>query len=140
MSMMSGRAVTILLVEDNRVDREAVTRAFARHRLTNPIEVASDGVDALDALRGTGGRSPVPRPYIVLLDLNLPRMGGLELLRELRADQDLKSSVVFVLTTSNRDEDRAVAYALNVAGYVVKRDIGKLVQMLDLYWRVVELP
>lgn len=137
---MLGRAVTILLVEDNKVDREAVTRVFARRRLGNPIEIATDGVEALDALRGTGERAPVPRPYIVLLDLNLPRMGGLELLRAIRADESLKSSVVFVLTTSNRDEDRAEAYRLNVAGYVVKRDVAKLVELLDLYWHVVELP
>lgn len=137
---MPGRAVTILLVEDNKVDREAVTRVFTRRRLENRIEIASDGVEALDALRGTGGRAPVPRPYIVLLDLNLPRMAGLELLRAIRADEDLKTSVVFVLTTSNRDEDRTEAYRLGVAGYVVKRDVAKLVELLDLYWSVVELP
>jgi len=140
---MNHREVNVVLVEDNAVDREAVRRAFRRHRIANPIHEANDGVEALALLRGAAGRG-VPRPYLLLLDLNLPRMGGLELLEALRADEDLHDTVVFVLTTSARDEDRLASYAQNVAGYIVKSDVGagfvRLVTMLDHYWRVVELP
>ena len=137
---MPGRAVTILLVEDNHVDREAIMRAFARQGLRHPVQMASDGVEALEILRGQGGRAPLGRPHVLLLDLNLPRMGGLQLLRRLREDDELRASVVFALTTSNRDEDRAEAYRLNVAGYVVERAVGALAELLDRYLRLVELP
>jgi CheY-like chemotaxis protein len=140
---MNHREVNVLLVEDNAVDREAVRRAFRRHRIANPVYEANDGVEALALLRGEPGRC-VPRPYLLLLDLNLPRMGGLELLEALRADEALHDTVVFVLTTSARDEDRVASYAHNVAGYIVKSDVGagfvRLVTMLDHYWRIVELP
>ena len=121
---MTGRSVNILLVEDNAVDQEAIQRAFKRHRIANPIHVAADGIEALARLRGTNGLTKLPRPYLVLLDLNLPRLNGVELLREIRGDPELHDSIVFVLTTSKRDEDRMASYDLNVAGYVVKSDVG----------------
>ena len=136
--------VNVLLVEDNEVDREAVRRAFARHRIANPIHTAIDGVEALDLLRGTNGKERLPRPYLVLLDINMPRMSGIELLRELRADPDLHDSIVFVLTTSKSDEDKVAAYGANVAGYIIKSDVGAgfvgLVSLLDHYWKIVEFP
>ncbi len=141
---MNTRTVQVLLVEDNAVDREGVRRAFARHRIANPIVDAIDGVDALDVLRGTNGREKIARPYLILLDINMPRMTGIELLQAIRADPTLRDSVVFVLTTSQADEDRMEAYDANVAGYVVKRDVGahfvRLVELLQCYWRIVELP
>ncbi len=89
-----------------------------------------------------GGR--VPRPHLILLDLNMPRMGGLEFIKTLREDRSLCDSVVFVLTTSKSDEDLSAAYRSHVAGYIVKSEIGdsfsSLVQMLDAYWQIVELP
>lgn len=140
---MSGRTVNILLVDDNEVDVEAVLRGFARHRIANPVTVAQDGLDALAALRGIG-RPPVPRPNLVLLDLAMPRMNGVEFLAALRADPDLKDTLVFVLTTSAADEDKVASYDYNVAGYIVKQDAGegfvRLVTMLDHYWRIVEFP
>jgi CheY-like chemotaxis protein len=140
---MTHKTVTILLVEDNLVDREAVLRAFARVRIANPVVCAVDGVDALNALRGHD-RERVPRPYLVLLDLNLPRMGGIEFLRTLREDEELRDSVVFVLTTSKRDEDRVASYDFNVAGYILKSEVGtgfmKLISLLEHYWRIVEFP
>lgn len=136
--------VQVLLVEDNDVDREAVRRAFRQHRIANPIHAARDGLEALEVLRGDVERRALRRPYVVLLDLNMPRMDGIELLRELRADPALRDSVVFVLTTSKADEDRTAAYDLNVAGYICKSDVGtgfiRLVELLDHYWRVVVLP
>lgn len=140
---MNTKTVQVLLVEDNEVDREAVRRAFRAHRIANPIRDAVDGVEALEILRGTSGREKLERPFIVLLDISMPRMDGIELLRELRNDRDLRDAVVFVLTTSRSEEDKVAAYDANVAGYIPKEDAGAgfvtLVSMLDSYWKVVEL-
>jgi CheY-like chemotaxis protein len=140
---MNTSTVTVLLVEDNPIDCEAVRRGFAKQRIANPIVEAGDGYAALALLRGTA-RPRIQRPYILLVDLNMPRMNGIEFITELRADPELRDSVVFVLTTSRSDEDRVASYNLNVAGYVVKTDVGpgfiRLVEMLDHYWRIVELP
>jgi len=137
---MPGGTVNVLLVEDNEVDVEAVERAFQEHRIVNPITVARDGREALEALRS----GTVERPYLILLDLNLPRMDGIEFLEALRADPTLQDSIVLVLTTSNRDEDKIASYKLNVAGYILKSEVGdgllKLTKMLDRFWRVVEFP
>jgi CheY-like chemotaxis protein len=140
MSNVSYKHATILLVEDDDIDAKIVERAFYKLRIANPIIRAKDGVMALELLKdGT-----VSRPYIVLLDLNMPKMGGLELLKELRADINLKNSIVFVLTTSKDDEDKIAAYNQNIAGYIVKERLqngfDELVKLLDYYWRIVELP
>ncbi|GIW79375.1 MAG: two-component system response regulator [Gemmatales bacterium] len=144
MQMASHKTVHVLLVEDDEVDVEAVKRSFQKARIANPLHVASDGDDALNILRGQGGKPPLPRPYVVLLDLNMPKRSGLEFLREVRRDPALHDSVVFVLTTSNNENDRTAAYDLNVAGYIPKPKVGEefleMVRMLDYYWRVVELP
>lgn len=142
--MPGSNTVTVLLVEDDEVDRRVVHRAFAKHKIANPIVEARDGLDALEIIRGKNGSPPLPRPYLVLLDLNMPRMNGMEFLEEVRKDSRLKDSVVFVLTTSHEEQDRFQAYQLNVAGYMVKADAGadfiNAVEMLDHYWRVVEFP
>ena len=139
-----SRTVNILLVEDNAIDREGVRRAFARHRISNPIHDAIDGVEALDVLRGANGKVALPRPHIILLDINMPRMNGVEFLQRLRADEHLHDSVVFVLTTSSSEEEKMAAYDLNVAGYIVKSNVGpgfiRLVELLERYWTLVELP
>lgn len=139
---METETVHVLLVEDNEVDREAVERALREQRIGNPIHVARDGIEALELLRAAD--PPFPRPYLILLDLNMPRMDGIEFLKEIRDDASLHDSIVFVLTTSNLDEDKVAAYDSNVAGYMVKEDAGngflKLIGMLDHYWRVVEFP
>ena len=141
---MTTAPVNILLVEDNDVDVETVERAFRKYKIANPVTVAVDGLEALQILRGEGGHEKFQRPYIVLLDLNLPRMNGIEFLEELRRDEQLGDSVVFVLTTSNSPEDKNASYNHNIAGYMVKTEIGRdflsLAEMLDCYWRVVELP
>lgn len=135
-----GTPVHLLLVEDDDIDAMGVERALKRRRIVNPLVRARDGVEALEFLRG----GKVARPYLILLDLNMPRMGGLEFIRELRDDPALANSVVFVLTTSKSDEDLAAAYRSHVAGYIVKSEIGDsfggLVRMLDAYWQIVELP
>lgn len=140
---LSHEEVTVLLVEDNDVDVEATRRAFGRHRIANRVVVAHDGIEALEVLRGEG-EEPLHQPYIILLDLNMPRMNGIEFLQEIRSDPDLKKSVVFIVTTSDADKDRVRSYDLNVAGYIVKSNIGpdfeRLIGMLDSYWKVVTLP
>jgi len=107
------------------------------------IRHAIDGVEALAMLRQ---RTPTPlqRPYIVLLDLKMPRMGGLQFLKELRSDDTLRRTVVFVLSTSNSEEDRRQAYDAGVAGYLSKNqsggDFGRVLQMLRYYLDIVDLP
>ena len=143
-SDVDPRSVHLLLVEDDEIDAEAVQRAFKRERILNPVTVVSDGIEALEALRGENGRDPVPRPYVVLLDLNMPRMSGLEFLEAVRSDPDLRRSVVFVLTTSESDEDKVAAYDQFVAGYILKSRAGEdfleVIKLLQSYWRVVEFP
>jgi CheY-like chemotaxis protein len=135
---------TLLVVEDDEVDLMAIKRGFKQQKIANDLVAAKDGVEALRILRGGPGREPLPKPYIILLDLNMPRMNGFEFLGELRQDPVLRTSVVFVLTTSKSDEDRARAYASNVAGFNVKADAGRCfldaIEMLDHYWKIVELP
>lgn len=138
------RGVNILLVEDDDVDVMAVKRAFNELKIANPLYVAHDGIEALEMLRGTNGHTPLSRPYIIILDLNMPRMGGLEFLEVVRADPDLHRSVVFAMTTSADEEDRVRAYDKNVSGYVLKHRPGHsfldAVSMIEHFWRVVELP
>jgi CheY-like chemotaxis protein len=133
--------VSILLVEDDDIDAMSVERGIKKLKLANPLYRAKNGLEALNLLRG---ESAIERPYIILLDLNMPIMGGLEFLHEIREDKDLKDSIIFVLTTSSADEDRISAYHEHVAGYIVKSDVKdgfeKVLNMLDLYWRVVLLP
>ena len=135
--------VNILLVEDDDVDAEAVRRGFAKARVDTPIFRASTGVQALEQLRSPN--SPLKdSPYIILLDLKMPQMNGIEFLDAVRNDQLLSKSIVFVLTTSNDSQDRTAAYDRFVAGYITKSKAGvdfhDLIHMLDHYRRVVELP
>ena len=136
--------VNILLVEDDEVDVMAVRLALKELKIANPVFRAADGIDALEMLRGTNGKTRMPRPYVILLDLNMPRMGGLEFLDELRADPDLQRSVVFVMTTSTAEEDRFRAYNKNISGYVLKSSPAhtfiQAVIMLDHFWRIIEFP
>ncbi len=142
--MKPKRAASILLVEDDDIAAETVHRAFSRAHVANPIYRARDGLEALDALRGTGARDAISRPLVVLLDLRMPRMGGLKFLEELRRDPDIADTVVFMLTTSSDQNDRLAAYRHHVAGYIVKsqleHDLGGLIELLEAYWKVVEFP
>ena len=138
---MMGRQLNILLVEDDDVDVMNVKRAFSKNHITNPLFVAADGVEALETLRG--GDLPQSR-RVVLLDLNMPRMNGIEFLRELRNDPALAATPVVVLTTSNDDRDKVDAYNLNVAGYLVKpvtfEGFCELMVALNKFWSLVEMP
>jgi CheY-like chemotaxis protein len=121
--MTKPAAFSLLLVDDDDVAAEAVVRGLRKHSFECPIVIAEDGKAALQILRGIHERK-VAQPLLVLLDLNMPRMNGIEFLRELRTDNALKSTVVFVLTTSGADADRAKAYEQCVAGYMVKSGVG----------------
>jgi CheY-like chemotaxis protein len=121
-----------------------LSRAFKAANISNPLYFAHDGIEALEMLRGTNGRPQLPRPYLILLDLNMPRMDGIEFLKELRKDEELKKSIVFIMTTSDADEDKAKAYDLGVAGYILKSNPAnaflETAALLNTYWRVVEFP
>lgn len=138
------KSVQILLAEDDLIDEKAFLRAIGKLRITNPITVAHDGVEAWEILKGVNGRPPLPRPNLLILDINMPRMNGLELLQKIRNDPELHDSIVFMLTTSNDDEDKIEAFHLNVAGYMLKSEVGssflEAVELVDKYWRVVEFP
>lgn len=135
--------VTFLIVDDDEVAVMSIKRALKKLRLTNPIEVAHDGREALDVLRGSPDNPPLKKPYIILLDINMPRMNGLEFLAEVREDRELEHSVVFVLTTSDAPSDIAAAYAHKTAGYIVKEDpqnsVRSAIEMLNSYTEIVSL-
>jgi len=136
--MPSSRVVTILLVEDDEVDVKALKWAFEKLKVANPLVIARDGVEAWEMLKD------LSRPYLIITDLNMPRMNGIELLRKIRQSPDHRDSIVFVLTTSNDEQDKIDAYGLNVAGYMLKTDMGtsftRAISLIDNYWKVVEFP
>jgi CheY-like chemotaxis protein len=138
---MSNSSLNILLVEDDEVDVMNVRRAFDKNHITNPLFVASNGLEGLEKLRS--GEVPQGR-RIVLLDLNMPKMNGIEFLRELRNDPALAATPVVVLTTSNNDRDKIDAFNLNVAGYLVKpvtfAEFSDVMVTLNKYWTLVEMP
>lgn len=141
---IAAEAATILLVEDNDVDRESVRRAFQRHNIGNQVVEVVDGVEALDVLRGVAGIEALQRPYLVLLDLALPRVDGLTVLKEMRADPLLRDSIVFVFTTSKDAGDVQSCYEHQVAGYLVKGEVGPglsgLAELIQSYANVVHFP
>ncbi len=136
--------LSVLVVDDDVVDAKALRRAFRRRNIDFPLLFEEDGIEALKRLRGTDDKVRPARPFLVLLDINMPRMNGLEFLKELRADPELKKTVVFMLTTSRAEDDKAAAYAQNVAGYIVKSDVGehfdKLIGLLNCYNDLVRFP
>jgi CheY-like chemotaxis protein len=135
--------LNILLVEDDDGDAKAVERAFRKAKIANPIVRAVDGVEALEMLKGENGRARPPSPCIMLVDVNMPRKNGIQFVEALRSDESLHHSIVFMLTTSKREEDMMAAYSLNVAGYIVKATAGQdflnLINLMDSYWRIVEV-
>ena len=143
---MAGRMLNILLVEDDALDVMNVQRAFKKNNITNPLFVAENGLDALDLLRGVGGEPPkIPaQRRLILLDLNMPKMNGIEFLRELRADPALALIPVIVLTTSDEDRDKVEAYQLSVAGYILKpvtlASFVETMATLNNYWTLSEVP
>ena len=126
------------------MDVALTKRAFQAQGVENPIHVASNGKVALDMLLGRGTLALSPVPQIILLDLNLPEMGGLEFLKELRMNPQLKSCSVFVMTGQSSTQDLLQAYDLNVAGYIVKpiqySSFVQKIATLQSFWNLIELP
>ena len=138
--------LNILLIEDDEVDVMTVKRAFKKGNIMNPLYIAGDGLEALAMLRGEAGKpSLIPNDRrIILLDLNMPKMNGLEFLKALRSDSTIGHIPVVVLTTSNEEKDRIQAYDLNVAGYILKpisfTDFVENMVTLNHYWTLCEMP
>ncbi|MBM0743095.1 response regulator [Phormidium sp. CLA17] len=144
--MQESRLINVLLVEDDEVDVMNVRRAFKKSNISNPLYIATNGIEALAMLRRSSNQCDAIPAYrrLILLDLNMPKMGGIEFLNALRADPVLKKTPVVVLTTSNRDQDRAEAYHFNIAGYLVKpvtfNAFTELMATLNQYWMLCEMP
>ena len=138
---MDDRRLNILLVEDDELDVMNVQRAFRKNNILNPLHIAGNGLEALEVLRSDA--MPKER-RLILLDLNMPKMGGIEFLKELRADPELRAATVVVLTTSDEERDKVKAYDLNVAGYILKpvtlAAFIEIMAALNKYWSVNELP
>ncbi|MCC8400525.1 response regulator [Paraburkholderia sp. MMS20-SJTN17] len=145
LSQVTSNPVHILLVEDSPTDVLMTREAFEYYEVLNPLHVAQDGVEALDFLRRKGRHLDAPRPGLIILDLNLPKKSGREVLQELKADPDLMSIPVVVLTTSKSEEDVARTYGLHANCYVTKPvDFTLFVDVLhrinDFWFNVVTLP
>ena len=138
------KEVSIVLVEDDEVDAKSVERALTKLKIVNPYYHTRNGLEALELLTGNDHQKPLPKPYLVILDLNMPLMGGIEFLQALRKDPEIEDTIVFVLTTSSADEDRVAAYKEHIAGYIVKSDMVNgftdVIELLDSYWRIVVFP
>jgi len=139
------RQIVVLLVEDDPGDVLMTREAFADYKLRNQLHVVDDGVQALEFLRQEGDFAEAPRPDIVLLDLNLPRMDGREVLAAIKSDPELASIPVVVLTTSEAEEDVVRSYSLHANAYVTKpvdfeRFIDVVRQIDDFFVTVVRLP
>lgn len=136
---MTQRLVNILLVEDDEVDVMNVKRAFSKNNIKNPLFVAGNGVEALEMLED----KIIPLPKIIILDINMPKMNGIEFLKVLRENERLKNISVFVMTTSNEDSDKIKAYNLNVAGYILKplsfEKFLVSVSTLNNFWQLCEM-
>ncbi|NMG07000.1 response regulator [Brasilonema sp. UFV-L1] len=144
---MSANNKTILLVEDNPDDEALAIRALKRNHISNEIVVAHDGVEALDYLFGTGvyaGRNINLKPTVILLDLKLPRIDGIEVLRRLREDERTKLLPVVILTTSNEEQDMLNSYSLGCNSYIRKPvnfiEFTEAVRQLGMYWLLMNEP
>jgi CheY-like chemotaxis protein len=137
-------AVTILLVEDDDIDAATVARGLAAAKIVNPLVRVRDGVEALDALLGRDGQQKLQPPYLLLVDIRMPRLDGLGLIRDIRRNQTLQRTIIFLLTSSASDRDRNAAYDEHVAGYIVKSNSPeqflRLARMLEYFLLIVEQP
>jgi chemotaxis family two-component system response regulator Rcp1 len=140
-----GRAVEILLVEDNAGDVRLAREGLRECKLLNNLSVATDGMKAMAFLRREGEHAHAPRPDLIMLDLNLPRKDGREVLKEIKEDEELKSIPVVILTTSKAEEDIVKSYSLHANCYVTKplaiEQFIKVVQAIESFWfTIVKLP
>ncbi|MGJ3249665.1 MAG: response regulator [Elainellaceae cyanobacterium] len=145
-SSVNKDKVNVLLVEDDEVDIINVKRALQKSGINLPLYIANHGQEALEMLRGHGGKPPVVPPdrRLILLDLNMPTMDGLQFLKELREDPHLRGTPVVILTTSDAEQDRQHAFDFNVAGYMLKSspftEFARMMTLVHQYWTASELP
>jgi two-component system, response regulator len=145
--MLDSGETEILLVEDNPTDLELALRVFKKHRIANRIEVARDGVEALDFLFGEGshaGRGTLVIPKVILLDLKLPKIGGIEVLRRLKNDPRTRAIPIVVLTSSRVEKDLLESYQLGVNSYIVKPvdfdQFSECLRDIGMYWLLSNTP
>jgi len=140
---LNPEKLKVLLVEDNPDDVTIVKRAMRKSDLKCDLYVASDGEEALDMLARKGDFEDTPRPDLILLDINLPKINGLEVLAKIKQDDQLKRIPVIVLTISEREEDMARAYDSGAASYMTKpvdsKDFERLIQTVQEYWRIARI-
>jgi len=144
---MNKKPFVVLMAEDNRHDIVAVKRAWKKNNVLNPLYIVNDGEECLDYLHQRGKYSEpdsAPRPGILLLDIKMPKIDGLTVLKRIRADEKLRRLPVIILTTSREEEDRLKSYDLGVNAYVAKplgfQDFSEAVKTINLFWELVELP
>ena len=143
--MKNGKPITILMAEDDPDDRLLTKDAFAESRLVNGLHFVEDGEELMDYLRRQGKYRGAPRPGLILLDLNMPKMDGREALAEIKSDPTLRRIPVVVLTTSQAEEDILRSYDLGVSGFITKpvtfEGLVKVMRTINMYWlQIVELP
>ncbi len=143
--MNYGRPIEILLVEDSPSDTELTVEALQKGKVLNNLSIVEDGVLAMEFLRGKGRYAQAPRPDLILLDLNLPRRDGREVLAEIKADPSLKCIPVVVLTTSQAEQDVMRAYSLHANCYITKpvdfRQFLEVIEAIESFWlSIVKLP
>jgi CheY-like chemotaxis protein len=141
---LTPTSVTILLVEDDDIDAVTIERGLTRAKIANPLIRARDGVEALEMLLGTNGQPRLPPPYLLLIDIRMPRLDGLALIRAIRSNPSLQRTIIFILTSSDDERDRNAAYDAHVAGYIVKSNSPEqfraLAGMLEYYLLIVSPP
>jgi len=144
---MGTKPFVVLMAEDDEHDVVATKRAWKKHNIANPLYVVNDGEECLDFLHRRGKYSDpakAPRPGIILLDIKMPKMDGLAVLRHIRQDGGLRRVPVVVLTTSKREEDQLKSYDLGANAFVVKpvgfSNFSEAVRTINLFWQLVELP
>ncbi len=143
--MDTARTFPILVADDDDDDRQFMLEAMAASRLRNPLYFVKDGLELLEFLRQTGEHADAPRPGLILVDLNMPRLSGREAIEQIKADADLRSIPLVVLTTSRAEDDIVRTYEVGASSYIVKPvtfdSLVEVMQGLGRYWfEVVELP
>jgi CheY-like chemotaxis protein len=145
--IMNKDPFVILMAEDDEHDIVATKRAWKKHHIANPLYIVNDGEECLDFLRQRGEYSEpgtAPRPGILMLDIKMPKMDGLAVLKQIREDDELRHLPVIILTTSKAEEDRIRGYDLGVNAYIVKPvgfdSFSEAVKTISLFWQLVELP
>jgi CheY-like chemotaxis protein len=145
--MIAKKPFVVLLAEDDEHDIVATNRAWKKHNIANPLYIVNDGEECMDFLHRRGKYSEpgaAPRPGILLLDIKMPKMDGLTVLKQIREDEELQHLPVIILTTSKAEEDRLKGYNLGVNAYIVKpvgfENFSEAVRTINLFWQLVELP